>query len=665
MKIRLLALLWLALSLQLAWAAPVIPDWIKSSLEIDLGDWEKRPAVIVSDSLLVQFSALDRGVKTRRQVLRIGSAAGFGAAQKAQSYNPGIEKILNATAWLIGKDGKVQKRYKRSDFTETFASYGDVNWDNKRILFLDLSSQVNQGSYVAFEFETEFNTPCFTVRHEIMSILPLAGGTLEVIPPPSIALEWLSTLSPCLAPTPGSAPGSLRWTIDRTDKSDDNPPRDGLLPMRAILARCVCPGSFEMDTTSWTTLATAISKVFAPATQPDADVRAKATELTAGKSDRWSRIRAICEFVQRDIRYIQITLDADYLAGIRPHLAAEVLKNRYGDCKDKAALTISLLETIGESAHMIVVNSGNPLAVVESWPCPSWFNHAIVGIPVDANTPPEWPISNTSALGRLVIFDPTDSISPLGILPPNDQGGFAIATSDKNGGLFRLPLDTPAQNAKTRHIEASLDRALRLKINLTTIHAGTGGSKNYRHRISRGDVEFGRALEAELHQSFAQVDGFKWTDSWGSVTSRHRVEQRFTTLNYGKRLGRDRLLVQPRILAPEYVLPRLESIVGCIDFRAWQVDETCTLKLSSGCTVADLPKPAKADKKFLSWDIAYTNQNNALLFTAHFRCKAVFADLRTYEQIRSEYQELNELLRRPAIITLVPASVKAVPLDSP
>lgn len=648
MKKLRFALLFLGL-IHAAAAAP-LPDWIKSGLTADLGTWSQAPAVVVYNSHLARFTTADHIIETSRIVIRIGTVAGRHHAAFGETFRPGTEKILNASAWVMGRDGQIQKTYKRNAYTEDFATYDSVTWDNDRILSLDLSSQVELGGYVAFEIEQESVDPIHEVSHFLSNELPYVVSTLEVIPPAGLALQSFATLIPEIAPTPGDAPGSLRWTVGRTDKKTEDAPEGFVPKMHAIMVRCARPAGSPMDQSSWASLAGDISGVFAPALKADQVLRAKATELTAGKTDRWSRIRALCEFAQRDIRYIHIRLGSDYLSGYRPHGAAEVLKNRYGDCKDKASLLVAMLDVIGERAHMIVVNSGNPKAVLENWPSPKWFNHAIVGIAAAPAMPDHWPVSDAGALGRIVIFDPTDPVTPLGVLSASDQGGWGLVAAGKDGGIVRLPREAPAQNSTRQQINAKLDPDLLLKIHVNTVSEGSGGSESYAQRLMLGDVEFGRTIEARLHQSLAYVDNFKWTDAWDGVASRHTIDLRFSTRSYAKPLGTNRVIVQPGILGLELALPKINQLDGHIDIPAWQKKRTTSLKLPPEWTVADLPKSAQAEGKYLFWDISYSYEDGKLLSSVVISQKPLLADPVSYEEIRRERQQLHELLRRPAVL---------------
>ena len=63
------------------------------------------------------------------------------------------------------------------------------------------------------------------------------------------------------------------------------------------------------------------------------EVARKTAEVVAGAPTQWKKIEALAGFVQRQIRYVAIPIG---IGSHQPHAAAEVLTNRYGDCKDKA-----------------------------------------------------------------------------------------------------------------------------------------------------------------------------------------------------------------------------------------------------------------------------------------------------------------------------------------
>lgn len=82
--------------------------------------------------------------------------------------------------------------------------------------------------------------------------------------------------------------------------------------------------------------------------KPD-ELKAKVSELTAGKSNDIDKVKSIFYWVQDNIRYIAFE---DGLAGFIPATAQEVFKTKYGDCKGMANLMTEMLKLAGLEAYM-------------------------------------------------------------------------------------------------------------------------------------------------------------------------------------------------------------------------------------------------------------------------------------------------------------------------
>lgn len=91
-------------------------------------------------------------------------------------------------------------------------------------------------------------------------------------------------------------------------------------------------------------------------------------------NDTASFIRSIVSLVQNEVRYMGVEL-GEY--SHRANKPEKVYEQRYGDCKDKSLLLVSMLRSAGFSADMALVNSGNK-KIEGDLPSPMSFNHAIV-----------------------------------------------------------------------------------------------------------------------------------------------------------------------------------------------------------------------------------------------------------------------------------------------
>ena len=112
--------------------------------------------------------------------------------------------------------------------------------------------------------------------------------------------------------------------------------------------------------------------------------------LVAGAASRDEKIRRIFKFVSQEIRYMGINAE-DVAPGYEPHDVSLTYKNRYGVCRDKAALLTALLRLADIPAYPVLINASEKMD--NDVPLP-FFNHAITAV-----EKPE---------GGYLLMDPTD-----------------------------------------------------------------------------------------------------------------------------------------------------------------------------------------------------------------------------------------------------------------
>ena len=137
-------------------------------------------------------------------------------------------------------------------------------------------------------------------------------------------------------------------------------------------------------------------------------------------TDRREIVTRLLAAVQKDVRYAGVEVAE---GSIIPRKPSTVLKNKYGDCKDKATLLVAMLRAAGLPAHVVLLRSGSDLDVTEALPGLGRFNHAIVRVGGDD---PIW-------------IDPTDEFARAGELPIEDQGRMALVASAETTALTRTP----------------------------------------------------------------------------------------------------------------------------------------------------------------------------------------------------------------------------------
>ncbi|MEO8104638.1 MAG: DUF3857 and transglutaminase domain-containing protein [Betaproteobacteria bacterium] len=131
------------------------------------------------------------------------------------------------------------------------------------------------------------------------------------------------------------------------------------------------------------------------------EIQALADEITQGMTSPQAQIEAIYHWVARNVRYVGVFLG---LGGFVPRESAEILKTKYGDCKDHTVILESLLRAKGIEAAPVLINTAASFRL-PSVPVTGAFNHAITYVPaID------------------MYLDGTASFNRFGVLPGADAG---------------------------------------------------------------------------------------------------------------------------------------------------------------------------------------------------------------------------------------------------
>ncbi|NCC52731.1 MAG: DUF3857 domain-containing protein, partial [Spartobacteria bacterium] len=141
------------------------------------------------------------------------------------------------------------------------------------------------------------------------------------------------------------------------------------------------------------------------------EMEATCAEIIEGLDDPMDRIKAIFQFVSKEIRYMGIVAEST-APGYEPHDVKDTFEARHGVCRDKAALLVAMLRLAGFEAYPTLIHNGPKKD--EEVPQP-YFNHAIVAVRMD---------------DAFLLMDPTDE-NTTELLPAylNDKS-YLVATPE-------------------------------------------------------------------------------------------------------------------------------------------------------------------------------------------------------------------------------------------
>lgn len=234
-----------------------------------------------------------------------------------------------------------------------------------------------------------------------------------------------------------------------------------------------------------------------PADQKSLD--AKVADIKANHLLQESQVQAAIRFVQDEVRYLSFS---DGIQGYKPHDPSVVLKQRFGDCKDKSLLLVTMLRQLGVTANPALVNSTTGKRLDQSLPSPYVFDHCIAQFVFNDTT--YW-------------VDPTVSL---------ERGSFR---KSRNGGYHKALIIAPSTTDLTPILVPEVPSSLKIyetysfqmiggsaELTVKTIYAGAQANSIRSYFKSSDKEEIKRNYTnfyANEYPEIAMIDYVTYTDN--------------------------------------------------------------------------------------------------------------------------------------------------------
>ena len=352
-------------------------------------------------------------------------------------------------------------------------------------------------------------------------------------------------------------------------------------------------------------------------------------------------------WVAQDFRYVSISLG---VGGYQPRPPAAVFETRYGDCKDKATLMRAMLKAVKLDSYAVLIYSGDRTRVRDEWVSPGQFNHCILAVRVSDETKAPSVVQHPT-LGRLLVFDATDSTTPVGDLPGHEQGSYALVAAGADGALLRMPVTSPEANMVRNEVEAGIAADGSLTATLRESLEGQSAARARRAFKGLGPSDYASAVERWVSwgATGAKFDRIDPKDA--HAEGRFTLDVAITAAHYGQSM-QDRLLVfKPAIFS------RGATVVLSGATRKYPVvleseafTETVHFKLPAGFDVDELPDPVKVDSDFGSYTASYEVKDGQLLYTRQLVQRATTVPAEKYAEVRAFYGRVRASEESPVVL---------------
>jgi hypothetical protein len=650
-------LLAAALAGLLAVAAPAAspPAWLAPLLHAPIPPaGAGETSVIVHDEGLIQYQAGGKIRQISRMAIKVEAVGNTVFDTRGCPYNGDTDRVIKAQAWIVSPDGQETESFGRKDFVDFVVGQSDLYWHSNRLIRFVPTAKLAVGGIVAWELELEHDTGLQDCSWSFQADRRMLHSVFEVVPQPGQQLVYHASSPTLAAPGPGRTPGSLRWEMRDLPTLPRVLPAGFIANPRLVSVRCLGADTLANRMKTWEQFSALAAGIVEPRMTAAPPVSALARSLTQGRAQRWDRIRAVCEEVQKKVSYLSVTLDRDSLAGYRPHPPEEVLSTRLGDCKDKSTLLVTLLRSVGEKAYAVLVHTGNPRGIMPDWPS-GGFNHMIIGLPDDGTAPASWPAIDGGPLGRLVLFDPTDPATPLGALPLGDQGTLGLVLAPSGQTLFTLPAEDPAACGLTRRVTGELSPRGDVSASVEEVRVGARAGALHEFSVKEGSEKFRRQLESRLHTALPLLTNLTWTEDWAQAETRSRLTLKFDAERAMRKVGVDTLLVSPLLLGDGARSdPWKSECEGVVWLQAHGLTEDVELMLPEGFNADRLPSAWHQELPVIRAALSYRLDGRKLVIHREIyrqNCLLAKAD---YESVYRFQQQLAEAERRPVILRRPP-----------
>ena len=377
------------------------------------------------------------------------------------------------------------------------------------------------------------------------------------------------------------------------------------------------------------------------------------SNLTAGASTDMDKIKALFYYVSKEIHYMGITPEKNR-PGFEPHDVCMTFDKKYGVCRDKAGLLVSMLRLAGFNAYPVLINIG--AIRDQAVPQPD-FDHAIVCVELKK--------------GEYTLMDPTDE-NTRDLLPTYDCHRSYLVCKPEGETLLLSPVPPPDKNMLLVKTTGTLDANGVLAATSELSFEGVNDDA-YRNRLSHlKPDEQKEFFEGRLKES---IPGLKLTSL--TLTPQNMLDTsvplhaqlKFTAVGLTANGGGKSIVSLPWIAKDLGIANRILGGDVGLKKRKYplMIETTCgvreelALNLQGGFAgVLAMPELSTVSNDALHYGEDVSVNSNLLACTRDFTLKTVMFSPEQYTQLRQVFKDMDYDVRKNIIFALKKKNISDV-----
>ena len=332
-------------------------------------------ANILFESFYVEYFKDSTSVNRHLERIKIFNERGRYLASNTIFYRDGYQKVKILFANTIKPNGQVipldKKDIHDSSAYAGYEFYTDIR--EKRFTM----PAVEDGCIIEYAYEITNLKPIlpfdFFGIFFCQEFNPIEIDIMEVVLPEDIDLKY-KQFNTSLNPQITIKNNKKTYTFTNTKQKEIIP--EARMP--SLKEKKTFPQIYLWTLTNWENISKWYIKLVQEQMKSDSELVSFTKQLIAGKKTDEEKIKVIFGFVSQKIRYVSVLL-GPYTH--KPHLAYEIFQKRYGDCKDKTTLLLTMLKIAGIEGLPVLVPA-DPEYFDEAIPSLEVFNHVIAVVPL-------------------------------------------------------------------------------------------------------------------------------------------------------------------------------------------------------------------------------------------------------------------------------------------
>jgi len=628
-----------------------VPSWLSAASKLPTPSFEIRdvPAVVLRKEESISINSDGTMTRTVRMAVRILTKAGKDEAVAQTVYTTDTDKVKDMDAWLIRSSG--QPVYYGKKETLDIAAIRDDLYNEARRRIINASDDAVEGDVFGYEAVTEERGVFSQFQYLFQDNLPTVSSSFNLSIPSGWRAESVTFNRDKVEPVVSGT--SYTWSLQdlKPIKPESNSPSFfSLAPRLAVSFYPTEATATQIRTFSnWNDVAKWMVEIEDPMMTVDDPLAAKAQELTANAKTEFEKIQAISRYVQ-NIQYISIQIGTGRGGGYRPRSSTEVFAKSYGDCKDKANLMRAMLSVLKIPAYMVSITADDPTFVRVEWASPHQFNHCIIAIKIADSTTAAAVVTHPK-LGRLLMFDPTDPYTPLGDLPEDEQGSWALIDHVETTELLQMPVMPSEVNGFERSIEATLSGEGAISGTISEKMIGQSARRERARLRVLSSSDYDQFIHSWISRGITGADTSSLTTDDVINDGKFNRSLSFSAPSYAQIMQGKLMVFKPAVIG------RLDRLSFSEDKRMnpFMIDsvsyqESVKIKLPAGFSVDEIPEAMDLKVDFGKYSASYEVSGDYLIFHRSLKMIRSEVPASKYDSIKAFFSKIHSAEKSPVVL---------------